>query len=1057
MDQLEIINASGDIEFYDLNPAKGLTNIGQHPENDVVLEDPRIAQFQMMLDHRQKPFRLMMLSDEGDVSLRGVRLSPNETISLKNMDRVEIGGYTLILFESPNGAVRPGSTAIVSETRPPTRPPTQPLPAAYPAQVEPPVTTPSPAPHPAAATPGLVSTGPTMNQLATGSSPGSASPTEEILVSQPTVGVYDTRPRDQDDNIIRTEISEVEWTIEAGQAITFEVTITNGGQRVDAFYVMIDGLRDSWVEAIEPPEINLNERGRDTITVTLKPPREQASLAGDHHFAVVIGSANNPDRSSWHGATLTINPFYNFAIGELDPRRQTIPWRRQVAETTVWIENRGNSEAIFNLDSRDEEQKCSFEFEIPGQQITLSNPTPLTLAPQYTRDGTEDPTNAHLAEVRVRIFPRSRPLFLRKRLYRFNVSATLPQVQQAPLARPGELSQRPLLGILPLLLLVLLFLLLCGIIFRPNIYTFTINEQVSQVEIEAGQEVMLGWSASPFTSLRLRSDVGSDIGRLDDNTGERMESPPETTTYTLEASNFLSSLPLLSFLNEEMERKVAVDPIEPNILRFEASPGSILIGEEVILSWDVDDADTVTLITDGEASETLPQTDHTGQRVVSPNQDTTYNLEAVNRYGEPRAVATVLVAIPTGTPIPPPSLQFFTANPNQIIQGESVSLNWNVSGADSVTINPIGPVPPQGPISHSPQETILYTLLAVKEGAPSVSEIREVIVDIPTVTPTPTATPAAPEIVEFSASKTELVIGGTDGDKNVTLLWVVKGEVTDIQLANKNNVIIQTQLEPESQFEVPVDLETDLFTLIAFNGEKSSRKSVALTLATPTPIPTEPPPPPTPLPTAELIDFKIVAPGPPKVTEVGGSSRTYNVQIDTEVTFQWETSAAAVKATFRDEASGAVETGTVPVGQAQKVIIQNGRFTLVAENANAETTQPKEILVRVVDPPPPDPPSSVFGKETADGNEIDWVWRADPTKSAIVGFRIYRADVPNGAFAILPRGDENSLIATDRTFTDEVSPTCGKAYYVVAVYQVLTGEFKETPVSLNTWFSAPCP
>ena len=246
--------------------------------------------------------------------------------------------------------------------------------------------------------------------------------------------------------------------------------------------------------------------------------------------------------------------------------------------------------------------------------------------------------------------------------------------------------------------------------------------------------------------------------------------------------------------------------------------------------------------------------------MVSPNEDTTYSLEASNRYGTPRAVATVVVVTPTGTPVPPPQLEFFTVNPNQIIQGEAVNLSWSVVGADSVTINPIGPVPPQGPISHSPQETTLYTLLAVKEGAPPINEIREVVVNVPTVTPTPTATPAAPEIVEFNASKTDLVLGDED-DKTTTLFWVVQGDVTDIQLANKNNVIIQSQLAPDSQLEVPIDEESDLFTLSAFNGDKSNRRSVTLNLQTPTPVPTQPPTPvpPTPVPDPIIIFFRAAA------------------------------------------------------------------------------------------------------------------------------------------------------------------------------------------------------
>ena len=63
--QLEIISASGHIEFFTLDPAKGITNVGSHPENDIVLRGPGIAPFHAMLDHRQHPVRIILLAQNG--------------------------------------------------------------------------------------------------------------------------------------------------------------------------------------------------------------------------------------------------------------------------------------------------------------------------------------------------------------------------------------------------------------------------------------------------------------------------------------------------------------------------------------------------------------------------------------------------------------------------------------------------------------------------------------------------------------------------------------------------------------------------------------------------------------------------------------------------------------------------------------------------------------------------------------------------------------------------------------------------------------------------------
>jgi hypothetical protein len=44
-DQLEVISQNGAVAFHDLDPGKGLTNIGRHPENDIVIDSPAVADF----------------------------------------------------------------------------------------------------------------------------------------------------------------------------------------------------------------------------------------------------------------------------------------------------------------------------------------------------------------------------------------------------------------------------------------------------------------------------------------------------------------------------------------------------------------------------------------------------------------------------------------------------------------------------------------------------------------------------------------------------------------------------------------------------------------------------------------------------------------------------------------------------------------------------------------------------------------------------------------------------------------------------------------------------
>ncbi len=59
-DQLEIINPGGEINFYDLESG-GITHIGQHSDNQVVIDSPGVAPFQAVLDRREKPYHLTSL------------------------------------------------------------------------------------------------------------------------------------------------------------------------------------------------------------------------------------------------------------------------------------------------------------------------------------------------------------------------------------------------------------------------------------------------------------------------------------------------------------------------------------------------------------------------------------------------------------------------------------------------------------------------------------------------------------------------------------------------------------------------------------------------------------------------------------------------------------------------------------------------------------------------------------------------------------------------------------------------------------------------------------
>ena len=117
-----------------------------------------------------------------------------------------------------------------------------------------------------------------------------------------------------------------------------------------------------------------------------------------------------------------------------------------------------------------------------------------------------------------------------------------------------------------------------------------------------------------------------------------------------------------------------------------------------------------------------------GSATVYPVVTTTYTLTLTNTYGTDSSSLTITV-----NNLPQVSI---TANPDPITQGESSTLSWTSSGAESVSIDQgIGTVTENipGSLSVTPSVTTMYTITAVNTYG-SVTESATITVnDLPTV------------------------------------------------------------------------------------------------------------------------------------------------------------------------------------------------------------------------------------------------------------------------------------------------------------------------------------
>ncbi|MCI5159923.1 MAG: hypothetical protein D3906_16150, partial [Candidatus Electrothrix sp. AUS1_2] len=152
------------------------------------------------------------------------------------------------------------------------------------------------------------------------------------------------------------------------------------------------------------------------------------------------------------------------------------------------------------------------------------------------------------------------------------------------------------------------------------------------------------------------------------------------------------------------------------------TPQSIIRGESAELSWTTEHAESCS-ITPGLGKVSL-----NSSTTVSPVETATYTINCTNLGGSVSESTTLTV-------FQPPTVSL-SADPVSIIAGDSSTLSWTSTNADSVTITPdIGSVSANGTQSVSPSETTTYEITASGAGGTATETVTvEVLAADPTIT-----------------------------------------------------------------------------------------------------------------------------------------------------------------------------------------------------------------------------------------------------------------------------------------------------------------------------------
>ncbi|MEZ0327875.1 MAG: hypothetical protein ACAH95_18420 [Fimbriimonas sp.] len=265
---------------------------------------------------------------------------------------------------------------------------------------------------------------------------------------------------------------------------------------------------------------------------------------------------------------------------------------------------------------------------------------------------------------------------------------------------------------------------------------------------------------------------------------------------------------------------------KPPTLSVSVNPPSVMRGEPVLISWQSEGANRITIRVDEEVI--YEGQDLKGTKELTPDKSGTLTIHAVARKDGNEVESTAKVTVEEPPTVPPPSILRMTADPPRVRLGEAFILRYKfgeavVRGVLSPTGTELDPAISELEVTPSRAGKLEYTVVAYNKSGQTVRKTLEVTV----------VDESDARIAVFRAEP--MIVQAPD--TSTTLNWLVTGAV---RVELKVNGQVMT-VEPSGPARYDISSKSE-FVMTAYDSKgRSVTRKLTVDYKEAAPPPTDPP------------------------------------------------------------------------------------------------------------------------------------------------------------------------------------------------------------------------